>query len=212
MQSDSYRLLGIQRNASADEIKRAFRRLVVTCHPDLCKTEAEARVAKDKFFKLKDAYDYAIAQTKSTAHIVQQAVANAEQRAAAAGNYRDAFFNPQLSLAENLCRIFPELDLHLAPPDTPDTVVFYSSSRDGVFELGHRLVNMGREVGGTDSIFTYSFGDNVTLRISKSAMSRLFNIEKMIKSGLVRYEPPYRAANGNIRLRLDMRKLDNGYE
>ncbi len=49
---DYYEILGIQKNASADEIKSAFRRLARQYHPDVSK-EAEA---EEKFKEINEAY------------------------------------------------------------------------------------------------------------------------------------------------------------
>ncbi|MFX0057413.1 MAG: DnaJ domain-containing protein [Candidatus Hodarchaeota archaeon] len=51
---DYYKILGIERDASEEEIKLAYRRLAKKYHPDLNKTDPRA---KEKFIKLKEAYD-----------------------------------------------------------------------------------------------------------------------------------------------------------
>ena len=49
---DYYEVLGISKNASDDEIKKAYRKLAVKYHPDRCK-DADA---KDKFQEISEAY------------------------------------------------------------------------------------------------------------------------------------------------------------
>ncbi len=51
--SDYYETLGISRNASTDEIKRAFRKLAMECHPDRNPGDAEAEA---RFKELSEAY------------------------------------------------------------------------------------------------------------------------------------------------------------
>ncbi len=51
---DYYSLLGVSKNASQDEIKKAFRKLAVKYHPDKNPDDKEA---EDKFKKITEAYD-----------------------------------------------------------------------------------------------------------------------------------------------------------
>lgn len=50
---DYYQTLGVPRNATSDEIQKAFRRLARKCHPDLNKEEG----AEEKFKTLNEAYE-----------------------------------------------------------------------------------------------------------------------------------------------------------
>jgi len=50
---DYYRILGIERDASADEVKKAFRRLALQCHPD---RNPGDKAAEDRFKEINDAY------------------------------------------------------------------------------------------------------------------------------------------------------------
>ena len=59
MAEDYYALLGINRNASADEIQKAYRKLARKYHPDLHadKSDREKKNAKEKFQQIQRAYD-----------------------------------------------------------------------------------------------------------------------------------------------------------
>ncbi len=50
---DYYEVLGVDRNASAEEIKKAYRRLARKYHPDVNK----APDAEEKFKEVKEAYE-----------------------------------------------------------------------------------------------------------------------------------------------------------
>ncbi len=56
---DYYEVLGIDKNASEDEIKKAYRKLAIKYHPDrqADKSEAEKKEAEDKFKEAAEAYD-----------------------------------------------------------------------------------------------------------------------------------------------------------
>jgi molecular chaperone DnaJ len=49
-----YEVLGVERTASEDELKKAFRRLAMKCHPDRCPDDPEAQ---EKFKEGKEAYE-----------------------------------------------------------------------------------------------------------------------------------------------------------
>ena len=59
---DYYEVLGVSRNASADEIKKAFRRLAVQYHPDKNPTNKEE--AEEKFKEAAEAYEILSDQDK----------------------------------------------------------------------------------------------------------------------------------------------------
>ncbi len=56
---DYYEVLGLQKGASADEIKKAYRKLAVKWHPDKWQqsSEAEKKTAEENFKELAEAYD-----------------------------------------------------------------------------------------------------------------------------------------------------------
>ena len=58
-QRDYYEVLGVQKNASADELKSAYRKLALKYHPDrqVGKSEAEKKEAEEKFKEAAEAYD-----------------------------------------------------------------------------------------------------------------------------------------------------------
>lgn len=59
---DYYEVLGIERNAGADEIKRAYRKLALKYHPDNCK--GDKKEAETKFKELAEAYEVLSEPTK----------------------------------------------------------------------------------------------------------------------------------------------------
>ena len=59
MAKDYYELLGVERNASPEEIKKAYRKLAIKYHPDkqTGKSDAEKKDAENKFKEVSEAYD-----------------------------------------------------------------------------------------------------------------------------------------------------------
>lgn len=56
---DYYEVLGVSRNATDDELKKAYRKLAIKYHPDkmVGKPEAEQKEAEEKFKEIAEAYD-----------------------------------------------------------------------------------------------------------------------------------------------------------
>lgn len=57
MVNDPYQVLGVSRNASNDEIKRAYRELIRKYHPDSYADNPLADLAEEKFKEIQEAYD-----------------------------------------------------------------------------------------------------------------------------------------------------------
>ena len=54
---DYYDRLGLSRNASDDEIKKAYRKLARQYHPDLQTGEQQKKTAEDKFKEINEAHE-----------------------------------------------------------------------------------------------------------------------------------------------------------
>ena len=59
MNKDYYKILGVEKNASEDDIKKAYRKLVMKWHPDrhVNDGEKEKKEAEEKFKEIAEAYD-----------------------------------------------------------------------------------------------------------------------------------------------------------
>jgi molecular chaperone DnaJ len=57
MPRDYYDVLGVSKNAKADDIKMAYRKAAVQHHPDIASGEAEKKAAEAKFKEINQAYD-----------------------------------------------------------------------------------------------------------------------------------------------------------
>lgn len=57
MMSDPYKVLGVARNASDDEVKRAYRNLSRRYHPDANVNNPDAATAEEKFKEVQQAYE-----------------------------------------------------------------------------------------------------------------------------------------------------------
>src|SRR5947208_8192897 len=53
---DYYDVLGVDKNANDDELKKAFRRLARQFHPDTMTGEQEKKAAEEKFKEINEAY------------------------------------------------------------------------------------------------------------------------------------------------------------
>ncbi|KAL7673409.1 hypothetical protein ACOME3_008268 [Neoechinorhynchus agilis] len=60
MGKDFYKILGVSRSATDDEIKKAYRRLALKYHPDKCKEKN----AEQKFKEVAEAYEVLIDKSK----------------------------------------------------------------------------------------------------------------------------------------------------
>jgi molecular chaperone DnaJ len=65
MSKDFYKTLDVEKNASADEIKKAYRKLAMKYHPDQNKDNAEA---EEKFKEINEAYDVLKDEQKRAAY------------------------------------------------------------------------------------------------------------------------------------------------
>ena len=63
--ADFYNTLGVQRTASDDDIKKAYRKLAMTYHPDRNNGSSEA---EEKFKEITEAYDVLRDPNKRAAH------------------------------------------------------------------------------------------------------------------------------------------------
>jgi molecular chaperone DnaJ len=85
---DYYEVLGIARNASGEEIKRAYRKLAVKFHPD--KNPGDAR-AEEKFKELGEAYDVLMDEEKRAAYDRYGHAAFSQGMGGRGGGFHDPF-------------------------------------------------------------------------------------------------------------------------
>ncbi len=85
---DYYEILGVERNASSEEVKRAYRKFAVKLHPD--KNPGDAH-AEEKFKELGEAYDVLMDANKRAAYDRFGHAAFAQGSAGFGGGFHDPF-------------------------------------------------------------------------------------------------------------------------
>src|SRR5215510_4451622 len=78
MAEDPYKVLGVQRDASEDDVRRAYRKLAKELHPDLNPSNRAA--AEERFKKVSAAYEIVGDATKRAQYDRGEIDANGEQR------------------------------------------------------------------------------------------------------------------------------------
>src|SRR5512133_1805892 len=85
---DYYEVLGVERNAAGEEIKRAYRKLAVKFHPDKNPNDPHA---EEKFKELGEAYDVLIDADKRAAYDRFGHAAFSQGAAGFGGGFHDPF-------------------------------------------------------------------------------------------------------------------------
>jgi molecular chaperone DnaJ len=85
---DYYEILGIARNASGEEVKRAYRKLAVKFHPDKNPDDAHA---EEKFKELGEAYDVLMDEEKRAAYDRYGHAAFSQGMGSRGGGFHDPF-------------------------------------------------------------------------------------------------------------------------
>src|SRR5438552_18112286 len=88
---DYYEILSVERNASSEDIKRAYRKLAVKFHPD--KNPGDAH-AEERFKELGEAYDVLMDPEKRAAYDRFGHAAFAHGHAPGAGGFGGGFHDP----------------------------------------------------------------------------------------------------------------------
>jgi DnaJ-class molecular chaperone len=91
MERDPYQVLGVQRGASEDDIKQAYRRLAKQYHPDLHPGDQNAA---RKMNEINEAYDALKSPQAYTAYQQQQQAQQAQQQARQQSQTTYAEYNP----------------------------------------------------------------------------------------------------------------------
>jgi molecular chaperone DnaJ len=118
-----YKILGVNENATADDIRAAFKVLAKQCHPDTIKCEADKAQAESRFKEITHAYDILSDQNKRTAYDRELHGRNfyVKFNAGNAGNFYNmgtttgapfnVFYNSPINASE------PPFSLHAPPTD-----------------------------------------------------------------------------------------------
>lgn len=77
--SDPYNILGVSKDATAANIKTAYRKLVLKCHPDKVKDESLRAAASDQFQKVQEAYELLIDEERRAKYDDKARLAEAKE-------------------------------------------------------------------------------------------------------------------------------------
>lgn len=96
---DPYEVLGVSRNASEDEIKKAYKELVKKYHPDKYSGSPLADLAEEKMKEVNEAYDSIMDMRKNGSN---SAYSNSYSSSAEYANVRTLIFQNRIDEAERI--------------------------------------------------------------------------------------------------------------
>src|SRR5271167_167291 len=73
-QPDPYKVLGITKDANTAAVKKAYKKLVLLCHPDKVQDAALKAVKQDEFQQVHQAYELLTDETKRAKYDDQQRI------------------------------------------------------------------------------------------------------------------------------------------
>jgi len=195
-QKDYYRILGVAREASEDEIKKAYRSLALECHPDRNQNDFHA---EDKFKEISEAYGVLIDKGKRERYNQFQDYGYEPKSAGEGFGYtqedifRDIFNNPAASeIFRDLAREFSRNGVRFDQRFF-DQVFFGGRgiAFGGVFFFGpsafnrrvHPFARKNRFSGETKPVLKTNLLNKIGTKIGNYLLNKVFCIDQTNRNG-----------------------------
>lgn len=159
--NDYYKILGVEKNASMDEIKKAYKKLARKYHPDLNPNNPGA---EEKFKELSAAYEILSDESKRKEY--DNGGPSFQKNSGGQGQENSYYYHTQggdTSRYKDIFRdIFGDFDFDQAPGGQRSRTARSSKGEDTLYKLE---VDFADSILGAEKTFTTPEGKNITVKI-----------------------------------------------